>query len=205
VNSRLNVGIAALVIISFCTTAAKLSAAQDFCAMEVSVTFQDGSPVPSADVRLIDTRGGLVEQKEVIAGKVEFCDFGFGRHSILINGDKCGGVMIKNVRVVYGTLQKFKAVLNTCAGDGDVVSAHGCLVFIRAKSDSGQPLDGVTISSKSVTRTTDSYGRVLTGVRSGEVDTFMVSKPGYQRTSLRVDCTTQVYEPIERTIVLKTQ
>jgi len=175
---------------------------KDTCAVSISVVHADNSPVDGPEAMLLDHEGAVVSRKKVVEGRVEFCDFDFGRYSVRIGGDRCGSATIGNIRVVFGIEQKLKAVINTCAGEGDPVSAHGCLVFVRARSPSAEPLAEVNIVGADVTRTTDSYGRALMAVRQGATDTFTLSKLGYKTQTLAIDCTLQVYDVLERAVTM---
>src|SRR5580704_1285030 len=74
--------------------------ADGFCAANVFVTDTSRNPVQTT-VRLIDPGGKVIESHTTsVDGSAEFCDFGFGDHTIQI-GEACGFVSITDVRVHY--------------------------------------------------------------------------------------------------------
>jgi hypothetical protein len=87
-----------------------------FCALRISVQAQDGSPVHAALVDLIDPSQKVVQSRKVSNGWVEFCDFGFGYHSIRVRSDQpledvCE-TMVRDVKVIYGRSQRMNVILN---------------------------------------------------------------------------------------------
>jgi hypothetical protein len=165
--------------------------AAGFCAVRLRVTDTDGRRVPSAVADLVDKRGRVVRTENVVNGRADFCDFGFGRYSILVHDKRlvCGAAEIKGVHVIYGLTQNLGAVLNVCADDGDYVTS-GCNFYVRVATPEGQPVRGVQIKSPSVgeVKRTDKYGRALIFVTTKESFDYTLSHPGYRTKMLHVAC-----------------
>lgn len=174
-------------------TLALCGRADDFCAVTLSVRLSDGQPVPSASARLIDPSGETVQRKRVINGRAEFCDFGFGPHSILVRaGSDCGSVLLRGVRLAYGFAQTFGVILNTCGYEGNA-SGNACFTYLRVASPDGKPLAGVEIKETGVTSpivATDRYGRASVSVHAGAQAEFTLLKPGYKTDVLHLGCPT---------------
>jgi hypothetical protein len=197
--------------------------AGDFCAVKVSITDQSGRPV-QAPTQLLDADGKIVERTESVGGLIEFCDFGFGTHTIRI-GENCGLVTITDVRLVYGQPRQYSVVygcppppgaLRTVSGtimddmpmsavrtdDGAYVTA--CSVYLRISSGNGTKIEGAEalggLGVPSPVRT-DRYGRAFFYVASNSTRTIAISASGYAQESIDFPCKRQ--ESIERAIVLR--
>jgi hypothetical protein len=162
--------------------------AQDVCGVKLMVTTAEGRPIPVAPAELRDESGRVVAQTQIKNGKAEFCDFGFGLHSILVGGGHCAAVELKNVRLRFGLLQTFQVVLNLCMNYGD--QGNACFAYFRVSSESGEPLSSVNVSSQTISdySVTDRYGRVQTAVGIGKKDVFQFTKQGYRPERFSMSC-----------------
>jgi len=163
----------------------------DFCAVRLSVTDSGGTPVHSAVADLLDKDGRIVQTENVVNGRADFCDFGFGRYSILVHDKRsqCGATEIKGVHVIYGLTQDLGAVLNGCSDEGDWVTS-GCSFYVRVAAPGGRPVSGVEIEGPKVqgVHHTDKYGRALLFVKEGQRVDYAFSHHGYKVTSLALTC-----------------
>ena len=133
----------------------------------------------------------MVQTRDVIGGKVEFCDFGFGDHSVRVrtSDSECAATRIENIRAEYGVTQKFSVIQNTCVREGDNVS-NGCFTYVRVVSADDLPLKGVLITAPSrwSSSMTDSYGRAEVAVHVGSANDFTFSMPGFKSKTLHLAC-----------------
>jgi hypothetical protein len=179
---------------------------REFCAVQVLVSVDD-TPARSGIVELIDSTGRVVQTDKIANGEAEFCDFGFGRYSILIRDNsstpRCGDLEIKNVRAVYGVTQKLRAVINDCGGEGDI-GGNACATYVRVTSADGTRLKDVEINSSSLVDSehTDRYGRAELLVHQGTHADFTFSKPGYRVEHLRLSCSSMLEGTTEASVVL---
>src|SRR4051812_34911274 len=101
----------------------------DFCALTVQVSGINGEAISGATATLKDEKSNVVQHKPVDGGVVEFCDFGFGRHSLVI--EKGCSMEIHDVYIKFGIEQKFKGIVNPCRGpSGGDVGGNACFVFV---------------------------------------------------------------------------
>jgi hypothetical protein len=164
----------------------------DFCALRISVTDSElGLPINSALAELIDPSGRVVQTEEVVRGRVNFCDFSFGRYSVIVRDKRsdCLATEIKNVHVIYGMTQNLHTVLNPCpdAGDG---GGNACFIYVRVTSPAGLPIKGATIedSHSVLVDHTDSYGRAQVAFLLGTTEDFTVLSPGYNPQHIPLSC-----------------
>ena len=171
----------------------------DFCAVRLSVTNSEGRPVHSAVADLLDKDGRIVRTENVVNGRADFCDFGFGRYSILVHDKRsqCGAAEIKGVHVIYGLTQDLGAILNGCSDEGDWVTS-GCSFYVRVAAPGGQPVSGVEIKGPNLQGIdhTDKYGRALLFVTKGQGVDYTFSHLGYKATSLELTCPSLKGPPI---------
>lgn len=172
--------------------------AKDLCAVRVLI-----EGLPAASVELVDASGKTVAQTAPINGVAEFCDFGFGEHSIVVGGDACGSVVIRKVRLYKGGTQEFHVVLQGCAGTGGSVFPPSCLTYFRVSSSTGEKLPAVTVTVPNDDRVFkgDGYGRVWLGMLNGASQTFTFSATGHRSSSITFHC--ENYQNIEHSVVLE--
>ncbi len=176
-----------------------LAAADDSCAIRVQVSDEEGRPL---DVRLelMDPSGKTVAHTHSWQGEAQFCDFGFGEHSILVGGDTCNSVLIRKVRVAYPDPQTFKVVLTICPGGHFMGTA--CGAYFRVTDEGGEPAVAVAVQVEGVTQSiTDRYGRALALIRLRRTEKVTFSYEPYETKTIEVNC--KGLGQIERRIVLK--
>ena len=170
-----------------------------FCAVRVYVTDLAGKP-RIATVRLVDGAGKIVEQAISDHGEVDFCDFGFGDHSIEVAPGTFGHVVIPHVRVVFGMTLRYQVCLNT-GGLGDIV-LDGCTTYFRITSRDGKRLPDVLLSSEppTVHSESDGFGRALVHLEMHAAGVIEFSKPGYIPVRVGFDCAKPAY--LEESVAL---
>jgi hypothetical protein len=176
-------------------------AAQDFCAVRVSIFEPDGEPV-SPPATLIGPDGKVVQSFTAVNGHAEFCDFGFGEHTIHIGGDECGSVTLPHISFVFGVPQEFEVVLNPCFRGGDDGRRPVCVVYFRVTSADGKKLGAAELSVEGAKRVihADGFGRIFTGVPNGAAQDYKLSAPGYADKMLHVSC--RAFETIQKAVKL---
>ncbi len=173
------------------------AAAADFCAVRLEVSDEEGRPL-DVRVELTDPSGKTVAHTHSWQGEAEFCDFGFGEHSILVGGDTCNSVLIRKVRLTYHHPQTFKVGLTMCPSKHFMGTA--CGVYFRVTDEGGEPAVAVAVHVEGVLQSrTDRYGRALTLIRLGRTETVTFSYEPYETKAIEVNCR----GPIEKLVVLK--
>jgi hypothetical protein len=178
-------------------------AQNSFCALKISAVSEDGTPLRNAFAELVDPSGQMIRRQEVVEGRAEFCDFGFGYHSILVRGkddDTCD-TMVKNVKVIYGRPQQIKVILNSCLEYRIADGGNACFIYLRVSSKTGERIQTAKIlKDDGLQIITDEYGRAQIGIRlfSGADLTF--SKNGYETRKVHVECP---YVPVEKEMTIE--
>ena len=164
--------------------------AADFCAVKVSVVDQAAKPVATA-IQLIDPSGRVVERVYARTGEAEFCDFGFGPHSIRVGDERCGGVTLDRIGLRRGQTQRFNVILQDCtiAIDGGRCPLS-CEIYLRVSSDNGEKLkeSEVSIEGNPLIIHVDSYGRIWLSILKGSSENLRITAPGYQEKTLHLFC-----------------
>ena len=170
-----------------------------FCAVRILATDRSGDPAP-ASAELVDSAGHLVKSVAARDGELDFCDFGFGEHTINVSTGTCGAITIHQVRLIFGRPQVYRVYANMCRGDVFLV---GCSTYLRVVGADGGGLSGVSVTSDppGLHLKADEYGRVLLIVDYRDSRTSILSKPGYMGATIRIDCSTPAYK--EQGVVLK--
>lgn len=159
----------------------------NFCALTLEVSGIHGEVIRGVTAALKNETGNIVQQQLVEGRFVQFCDFGFGRHSLVLQNG-CS-MEIHDVYIKFGIEQKLKAIVNPCRGpSGGDVLGNACFTFVRIASDNGEPIPGARLASSKQQRTADSYGRARVVVAEGDEQAFTVSKNGFETVSFKSGC-----------------
>ena len=161
-----------------------------FCALQVFVYAADFTPVLTATVELLDSSGNVTQKKEAVGGQADFCDFGFGYHSIRVEGginNSCE-TRVNNIKASYGLPQKINVVFNSCpysaSGGG-----NACFNYIRVSSPKGEKLRGVEIEGgENAPVITDEFGRAGIFVPEGSRTVLKLIKEGFITKKVVLDC-----------------
>jgi hypothetical protein len=152
---------------------------------------------------LIGPDGRIIEDAKVIDGRVAFCDFGFGEHSIRIR-ENCGSVTLNRIRFTYGVRQVFSVILNNCfvGADGGVYPP-ACLLYLRVYSTDGKKLsDAAAVDEPANNKfAADRYGRLFLFVPTHKSESFTITAPDYWPENVDASCAG--LERMEREIRLK--
>lgn len=189
-------------LILACLVFAGLLRSSEFCAIHLKVVSATGEAIAAAGT-LIDAKGAIVAVGKNDPGMIDFCDFDFGDHSIVVEADGYMKTTIFGVRILYFEPQMLTAVLNRYAwGDGGM---NGCPVDLRVKNTEGRPIPfpSLTVVEAHSVKDGDKYGRIAAVVLSGRQRTFRIAADGYGSVQMSVLC-----DPIarqERTVILRRQ
>lgn len=172
----------------------------DFCAVKVFVTDVTGAPAVTL-VRLSGSNGVVIDRVTSRKGEAEFCDFGFGSHSIDVAPNSYGHVIIPDVRLVFGTTFIYKVYLNF-GGIGDQIPV-ACATYFRIASPHGDRLSGTTVRTEpaGIDLRADDFGRVLVQVDTYDSGVLEFSHPGYRPARIEYECLKPGYW--ERSVTLQ--
>jgi hypothetical protein len=163
------------------------AAAEDFCALTLTVTRSDGSLNRMARIQLVD-ESGHGELNEMMWGPtLKICDFGFGPHSLRVGTNECLPVTISNLKVVIGYPIHLNVVLNSC-GYQDIMR-NACFLYLRVLDIENNAVPGAVILLRPIPEiqpNTDAYGRYQ-GLFRGTGD-VTVTKEGYEPGMAHVRC-----------------
>ncbi len=184
-------------------------AASDFCALQVTVVDSSGQPA-SVPVALLDSKGEVVEGAVTRGGHTQFCDFGFGLHSVRVQNRDCGFIVRDRVLLVNGVTQEVRVTLDCKQGEeasGVLTVSPSCPLYLRVQSDSAEKLSGAsaTVPDRVEPYRADVYGRIFGRIRkpsSGVPATIMIGAPGYVSSSIAI-AACSASEQIERLVTLK--
>jgi hypothetical protein len=160
--------------------------ANSFCALQVLVINGDGTPVRSATVDLLDPLGKVVQTQEAKSGHAEFCDFGFGYHSIRVRGttDSCE-TAVRNIKVIYSKSQKISVVSNSCSYDAAAAASGSYSYYLRVSTAESEKLQGVRIEQKDhPPQFTDEFGRAQVVAPLSSVLELTLSREGFEKKEL---------------------
>ena len=194
----------ALILTVAALMGASMSTHAEFCAVQLSVTYPDNQPIVLGRAELLDSTGRIISAGDVRSGHGEFCDFGFGEHSIRVSSDLTLPVVIHGVRLHYGNTQTLRVVLNQNPDHkGDVAPSSGnaCSAYARITSVDGKSLSGVKVTYAGFTSVSDSFGRVVFLIPLNKFASFRFAKAGMQDRELTLSCS-EPSERFERVVIL---
>lgn len=169
------------------------------CAVQVTVTYPGGLPARTP-VELLDAAGKVVARTETWEGKASFCDFGFGEHTILVGGDRCGSVAVRRVRL-QSWPQQFFVTWNSCGDQSGGRYPPSCRLYLRVSSTGGTKLPAaVTAPNDPRVIETDKYGRLWVGVPEGTTQEMVITAVGHKPERVQIACHGE--RDIEQAVVL---
>ena len=160
--------------------------AQDFCALTVDLQKFDGQPASRTPVVLKDSLGKVVFEDSVAGPKVEICDFGFGRHTLIVGG--CYTTEISNLVLRLGHEVHLTVKKNKCPAE---VSRTTCLVYLRVRAKADMGLSDVSLSwepDAGPPGRTDRFGRVESFLPLTASRVLVLAKPGYNTERIELRC-----------------
>lgn len=175
-----------------------------FCALVVEVESSSGGTMQDGEAELADARGVVRARAQIRDGEVQFCDFGFGSHSLTLRQGASMTVTLSGIRLHYGETQRLRVIMNRGSGTGDMMSVgNACRAYLRVSdSRSGNPVAGVRADKSTPPIVSDKFGRLLVLVPWGQRTEFSLVGDGYQRKSFTLGCS-RVGEVIEKGVVLR--
>jgi hypothetical protein len=160
------------------------------CAATVIVKEPNGQPwLGNTEVALLNRDGDAVQKKTLVNGRVTFCDFGFGLHSILIGSPtRCGSAQILNVRFLFPAEQVFVATINMCKQFGGSGIAGGCFLHLRAVDQDGHPVPNPVATSSGRAQSGTAGGFIPFGLRLNGTTRVRITAPGFQEAVIDKQC-----------------
>ena len=143
--------------------------------------------IANISVSLLNAQGVEVSKTEAHKGIAEFCDLGFGMHTIVVGRiGECGVVRLENIRVWQQVPQVLRVVMNTCGQD---VTASGCIAYFRVSSAS-EKISQATVQAEdgAYDWRTDKYGRIWLGVARGGTASYSFTAKGFRRRTVTLKC-----------------
>jgi hypothetical protein len=87
-----------LALLMFSATLVEHSvAAKEFCALSVELLDSEGAPAKLTPVQLINSSGEIVFDQQVSGSMLHICDFGLGRHKLVVGYGFCYPITISNL------------------------------------------------------------------------------------------------------------
>lgn len=135
-------------------------------------------------------------------GKIEFCDFDFGEHSIRVDAYGFLSMTVSGIRMDYTYTYMLTVVLNYNRGH---VGSNACTVALRVKDTEGRriPFPLLIGNDSQGNVSGDQFGRIRSFVLLHERRTIIVRAEGYTPAEMTIEC--HQLERYERTIVLHTK
>jgi hypothetical protein len=173
--------------------------AQDFCALTVDLQRFDGQPASRTPVMLKDSSGKVVFEDPVAGPKVEICDFGFGRHTLVVGG--CYTTEIPDLVLRLGHPVHLTVRKNECPAE---VWRSTCSVYLRIRDQSGTGIGDVDLiwdPAGGPRGRSDRYGRVESFLPLKTSGVAVLYKRGYSTERIELRC--NEVRDIEQEITMK--
>jgi hypothetical protein len=175
-------------LVLFLVVSVRCGLCADACPLVVNVTGPGKEPVSGVTVELEDSQGAVVFRGRSGSSSVKICDFGFGRHTLVVDRRGCWPTRLE-IKGLAGPLEsQLNVTVNDCPPEQ---WRTGCLVHmrIRTKEDGRSVRDALVTSIPSgVRRRSDAYGRVWPLVAPGATTKLVISAAGFSEESSEVRC-----------------
>ncbi len=180
--------------------------AETFCALRIIVTTEGGDPIFAGEAQLVGADGSIVQVAKINAGRGEFCDFGFGPHSVRVSGNGMRATTVSGIVLTYGKTLNLRVVMNVLKSSDGGGGGNACSAYLRVQTTEGKPISGARVTAVSARGRVkgivcDEYGRALLLVPTGEFVAYRAEDPGFRPTQFTLSCSTWD-ESLERTVTL---
>ena len=181
----------------------QLHAEKEYCSLTVRVMGPEGQPLV-ASVTVRNHAGNRRTDRTSESGMAEFCDLGIKPVDVIVGGDGCGEVTIRDVELVWGKTIVLPVTYSPCWLRGDGPPMTACLILLRFSDKQGLPISDVTIRTRSgdYPGVSDRYGRILTLTGFGTTLEGTASGAGFQNKTFAILCS-RSEAVIEREVVLE--
>ena len=161
---------------------------EEFCALTLDVKTPDGTPTGNTWVELRDDAGNVELRKQMKGSELRICDFGFGKHSLVVGTNEAFPVTVSNILLRLGYPITLTVVLNA-PQSGPLSSS--CRVYFRIASSRGGPVAGAKVQREhsSYVGVADEYGRVETFLPTGHEGDYVVTRDGFKPGTAHLGCT----------------
>ena len=186
---RISVNSVSLILLFFCANVLQ----GEFCALHVSV-LQPGGYVGGRSEVSLYKGSQLVETGFTVDGKISFCDFGLGEHSVVLHAEKgCYESIVKGILLSAWYEQKVSLVNNICFFTNIQTSPPACHVLL--KIDNWQKyskyqlsMDVIQEDKRRYPLTIDSKGRIQHMVRESKKVNYELIVNGKPEKAEEVTC-----------------
>lgn len=187
---------AILVVTGFAAGAANAAP----CSLIVDIAFPNGRPASLNTVELEGPDGKIVATAKLENGDAKFCDFGFGKHTVVIDRGKCAEMRVGNLEADFSRTQRLRVILSRCPTPhiygGVLRTANGeslgpaCQMSLRVSDPEGAPVEGARLADESgaILQEADQFGRILHIMLAGNELKGAVAAPGFEPHTLDLMC-----------------
>jgi len=180
--------------------------ASEYCAFEVRVANQSGTPARKVPVYLIKNQHITISSTTTDgSGLAKLCDSPLTAVDIGVGVDVCGSVLIRDLRATWPETQRvFVTYAETHCNH--FVFDDQCQILLRIQDEDGKAIPEARLtghhSPGGGADVSDSLGRLYRLAKTGENVKGVISKEGRESVSISEKCTIRGEPVIERTIVL---
>jgi hypothetical protein len=173
-----------------------------YCAFEVRVSKPSGAPFAKVPVGLVQSGTQFATVFTDAKGLARICDAPLHAVDIVVGGDVCGLVLVKNVRPTWFTTRQ---VFVTYAEEecSHFWFPDHCRALLRIEDERGQPLSGARFDGRpSGPGVSDVFGRLFRSLKRGEKLEGTVTKNGYEQAHVSEECLPEGEDTVETRVVL---
>ena len=175
-----------------------------YCAFEVKVSTPSGEPFPDVPAAIVGAGGKEFgsEARTDKNGVVRFCDAPMQRVDIIVGFDRCGAVMIRQVKPPWLRTAHFSVIYarRTC---GEFIVPSDCHVLLRVVDEKDRPVIGAHLDTGPGGEPSDVYGRLFRSLKESEKLEGVVTKDGYEPMRISEQCTHEDDHDIEEKVVMR--
>jgi hypothetical protein len=189
-----------LLLVYVCVGAAEEST---YCSFEVRVSRPSGVPFAKVPVALVERGTQFATVFTDAKGLARICDAPLHRVDIVVGGDLCGMVLVKNIRPTWPTTRQV-FVTYVEEGCSHFTFPDHCQALLHTEDERGQPLAGARFDGRpSGPAVSDVFGRFFRTLKRGEKLEGTVTKEGYQPARVSEQCLPDGQDTVETKAVLR--
>jgi hypothetical protein len=179
-----------------------VAAESTYCAFEVRVSKPSGVPFAKVPVGLVQRGTQFATVFTDAKGLARICDAPLHAIDIVVGGDLCGLVLVKNVKPTWPTTRQ---VFVTYVEEGcpHFTFPDHCQALLQIEDEKGKSLAGARFEGRpAVPGVSDVFGRFFRTLKRGEKLEGTVTKEGYEPARVSEQCLPEGEDTVEAKVVL---
>jgi hypothetical protein len=179
-----------ITLLLFLLTGASAVASPEYCSLVVRVHNAGGVALSGIQIVVSELSGVVTVGNTTENGEAQFCGLGVLGATIKVGRSTCNQVLVQNVPLAWDSTREVNVTYVTCPIESPTVIPP-CSVVFRFRDENEKWISNVSFTPpvpRAPTLVSDSFGRVMVRMETGEELHLMTLHAGYASEKLDLLC-----------------